>query len=304
MTKSTNLAIRLIAITAAIASGVFVYLLYGKVDLVMTNTACLVKEGAGNDFDSRVRKVPPTHAALEERRAKVIEHEGTIKDLMQDVAEKKTRIEELTANVAKLEGDKTELTRKRDELTTNLASVTSERDSLSSQLNSAKEEIAKKTEQIAAMFTKEQLDAEVAAKNKLEQVKEDVVRKYVELYNYTTGVMKGEKPDPKRFTSNPTFVDNGNVIRVEIGPETLKTRIVSISPSQGLITFSVGQEAGIKAEQGFAVWVNDRNVGSVNISEVDSAFCVAQINLGSNLDALARGQVVTLVPFTGKISAR
>jgi len=303
MTKSTNLAIRLIAITAAIASGVFVYLLYGKVDLVMTNTACLVKEGAGNDFESRVKKVPPTHAALEERRAKVIEHEGTIKDLMQDVAEKKTRIEELVANVGKLEGEKTELTRKRDELTTNLASVTSERDSLGSQLNSAKEEIAKKTEQIAAMFTKEQLDAEIAAKNKLEQLKEDVVRKYVELYNYTTGVMKGDKPDPKRFTSNPTFVDNGSV-RVEIGPETLKTRIVSISPSQGLITFSVGQDSGIRPEQGFAMRVNDRPVGNITISEVDSAFCGAQINPGSDLDALARGQVVTLVPFTGKISAR
>lgn len=304
MTKSTNLAIRLIAITASIASGVFVYLLYGKVDLVMTNTACLVKEGAGADFDSRVKKIPPTHAALEERRAKVIEHEGTIKDLMQDVAEKKTRIEELTANVGKLEGEKTELTRKRDELAANLATVTSERDSLSGQLNIAKEEVAKKTEQIAAMFTKEQLDAEIAAKNKLEQVKEDVVRKYVELYNYTSGVMKGEKPDPKRFTSNPTFVDNGSLVRVDIGPETIKTRVVSVSPSQGLITFSVGQESGIKPDQGFTVRINERNVGTVNISDVEGAYCVAQIDAGSELDALARGQVVTLVPFTGKISAR
>lgn len=302
MTKSTNLAIRLIAITASIASGVFVYLLYGKVDLVMTNTACLVKEGAGPDFDSRVKKIPPTHAALEERRAKVIEHEGTIKDLMQDVAEKKTRIEELTANVAKLEGDKTELTRKRDELTANLASVTSERDSLNGQLNQAKEEVAKKTEQIAAMFTKEQLDAEIAAKNKLEQVKEDVVRKYVELYNYTVGQMKGEKP-PAKFTSNPTYVDNGSV-HVDIGPETLKTRVVNISPSQGLITFSVGQDSGIRADQGFSIRVNEREVGKITIAEVESAFCVAQINPGSDLDALGRGQVVTLVPFTGKISAR
>lgn len=303
MTKSTNLAIRLIAIAASIASGVFVYLLYGKVDLVMTNTACLVKEGAGNDFDSRVKKIPPTYAVLEERRAKVVEHEGTIKDLMQDVAEKKTRIEELTANVSKLEGDKTELTRKRDELTANLASVTGERDSLNSQLNLAKEEVAKKTEQIAAMFTKEQLDAEIAAKNKLEQVKNDVINKYAELYNYTTGILKGEKPDPKRFTSNPTFVDNGSV-RVDLGPETIKTRVVSISPSQGLITFSVGQESGIKPDQGFTIRINDRNVGTVNIAEVENAFCVAQINRDSELEALARGQVVTLVPFTGKLSAR
>lgn len=300
MTKSTNLAIRLIAITAAIASGVFVYLLYGKVDLVMKQTACLVKEGAGNDFDSRVNKIPSVVVALDASRALVIERDGTIKDLMADVADKKTRIEELGNNVTKLEGEKTDLTRKRDELTSSLATVTSERDSFSGQLSQTKEELAKKTEQIAAMFTKEQLDAEIAAKNKTETVKEDVVRKYAALYNWSTAQMKGEKPP---FPSNPTYVDNGSV-RVDIGPETLKTRVISISPSQGLITFSVGQDSGIRAEQGFSMRVNEKDVGKISISLVDNSFCIAQIQPGSDLDALGRGQVVTLVPFTGKISAR
>jgi hypothetical protein len=300
MTKSTNLAIRLIAITAAIASGVFVYLLYGKVDLVMKQTSCLVKEGAGNDFDSRVNKIPSIVVALDASRAVVVERDGTIKDLMSDVADKKTRIEELGNNVTKLEGEKTDLTRKRDELTSSLATVTSERDSFSGQLSQTKEELAKKTEQIAAMFTKEQLDAEIASKNKTELVKEDVVRKYAALYNWSTGQMKGEKPP---FPSNPTYVDNGSV-RVEVGPETLKTRVISISPSQGLITFSVGQDSGIRAEQGFSMRVNEKDVGKISISLVDNSFCIAQIQPGSDLDALGRGQVVTLVPFTGKISAR
>ena len=298
MTKSTNLAIRLLGIVAALACGAFVYLLNGKVDLVMAKTAVLVKEGAGNDFDSRVNKIPEVHAILEERRAKVVEHEGTIKDLVADVAEKKTRIEELNRNVATLEGERTELTRRRDELATNLATVTGERDSLSSQLNSAREDVARKTEQIAAMFTREQLDAEIAAKNKMEDARNDVTNKYVQLYNWIQN--KGIKPEMPR---DPNYVDNGGV-KVDVAPETLTTRVVAISPSQGLISFSVGEEVGVRNDAGFEIFVNERSVGKVRISEVSPSFSVAQILPNTDLNALARGQVLTLVPFTGKVSAK
>lgn len=298
MTKSTNLAIRLLGIVAALACGAFVYLLNGKVDLVMSRTAVLVKEGAGNDFDSRVNKIPEVHAALEERRAKVVEHEGTIKDLVADVAEKKTRIEELNRNVATLEGERTELTRRRDELATNLATVTGERDSLSSQLNSAREDVARKTEQIAAMFTREQLDAEIAAKNKMEDARNDVTNKYVQLYNWIQN--KGIKPEMPR---DPNYVDNGGV-KVDVAPETLTTRVVAISPSQGLISFSVGEEVGVRSDAGFEIFVNERSIGKVRISEVSPSFSVAQILPNTDLNSLARGQVLTLVPFTGKVSAK
>lgn len=298
MTKSTNLAIRLLGIVAAIACGVFVYLLNGKVDLVMAKTAVLVKEGAGNDFDSRVNKIPEVHAILEERRAKVVEHEGTIKDLLADVAEKKTRIEELNRNVATLEGERTELTRRRDELTANLATVTGERDSLSSQLNSAREDIARKTEQIAAMFTREQLDAEIAAKNKMEDARNDVTNKYVQLYNWIQN--KGIKPEMPR---DPNYVDVGGV-KVEAAPETLTTRVIAISPSQGLVSFSVGEEVGVRNDAGFEILVNEKLVGKVRISEVSPSFSVAQILPDTDLNALSRGQVLTLVPFTGKVSAK
>lgn len=299
MTKSTNLAIRLLGIAAAIACGVFVYLLYGKVDLVMSKTAVLVKEGAGNDFVSRVNKIPEVHAILEERRAKVIEHEGSIKDLTADVAEKKTRIDELNRNVATLEGERTELTRRRDELTANLATVTGERDALTSQLNSAREEVARKTEQIAAMFTREQLDAEIAAKNKMEDARNDVTNKYVQLYNWIQNNTGSKPPYPR----DPNYVDKGGV-KVDTAPETLTTRVVAISPSQGLVSFSVGEEVGIRSDAGFDVLINDKVVGKVRISEVSPSFCVAQILPSTNLDALSRGQVLTLVPFTGKVSSK
>jgi len=299
MTKSTNLAIRLLGIVAAVACGAFVYLLNGKVDLVMAKTAVLVREGAGNDFDSRVNKIPEVHAILEERRAKVVEHEGTIKDLVADVAEKKTRIDELNRNVATLEGERTELTRRREELATNLATVTGERDSLSSQLNSAREDVARKAEQIAAMFTREQLDAEIAAKNKMEDARNDVTNKYVQLYNWIQNNTGSKPPYPR----DPSYVDNGGV-KVEAAPETLTTRIVAISPSQGLISFSVGEEVGVRNDAGFEIFVNERSVGKVRISEVSPSFSVAQILPNTNLGALARGQVLTLVPFTGKVSAK
>ena len=299
MTKSTNLAIRLIGIVAALACGAFVYLLQGKVDLVMSKTAVLVKEGAGNDFDSRVNKIPEVVQTLDERRAKVTEQEGTIKDLLADVSEKKTRIEELNRNVVTLEGERTELTRRRDELSSNLATVTGERDSLSSQLNTAREDVARRTEQIAAMFTREQLDTEINAKNKMEDSRNDVTNKYVQLYNWIQNNTGSKPPYPR----DPNYVDNGGV-KVDAAPETLTTRIVAISPSQGLISFSVGEEVGVRADAGFEILVNDRSVGKVRISEVSPSFCVAQILPNTNLEALARGQVLTLVPFTGKVTAK
>lgn len=301
MTKSTNLAIRIVGIVGALAAGTFVYLYQGKVDLVMAKTRDLVQEGAGADFESRVNKIPEVYATLQERRAKVTEQEGTIRDLLADVAEKKTRIEELNANVSNLETERAELTRRRDELTANLSTVTGERDSLSSQLNTAREEVARKTEIIGTMFTREQLDAEIAAKNKMEDARNDVVGKYVQLYNWIQNSTGATPPYPR----DPNYVDNGGV-KVELGPELVTTRIVAISPSQGLISFSVGADRfpGLRADTLFKLRSGDRVVGSVKISEVGASFCVAQILANTNLDALSRGQVLTLEPVTGKVAAK
>ena len=197
------------------------------------------------------------------------------------------------------EGERTELTRRRDELSSNLATVTGERDSLSSQLNTAREDVARRTEQIAAMFTREQLDTEINAKNKMEDSRNDVTNKYVQLYNWIQNNTGSKPPYPR----DPNYVDNGGV-KVDAAPETLTTRIVAISPSQGLISFSVGEEVGVRADAGFEILVNDRSVGKVRISEVSPSFCVAQILPNTNLEALARGQVLTLVPFTGKVTAK
>lgn len=301
MTKSTNLAIRILGLAGAIAAGVFTYLYQGKVDLVMSKTSDLVAEGAGNTFESRVNKIPEVVASLQERRAKVTEHEGTIKDLLADVSEKKTRIEELNVNVRTLENDRAELTRRRDELTTSLATVSSERDGLTSQLNTAREEVARKTETIGTMFTREQLDTEIAAKNKMEDNRNDVVNKYVQLYNWIQNSSGATPPYPR----DPNFVDNGGV-KVEFGPELVTTRIVGLSPSQGLISFSIGSDRfpGLRAETMFKLRIGEREVGSVKISEVGASFSVAQILANTDLNALSRGQVLTLEPVTGKVAAK
>ena len=306
MTKSTNLAIRIVGVAGAIAAGVFTYLYKGKVELVMAKTSDLVAEGAGNTFESRVNKIPEVYATLQERRAKVTEHEGTIKDLLADVAEKKTRIEELNANVSNLENERADLTRKRDELTASLSAVTSERDSLTSQLNSAREEVARKTEIIGTMFTREQLDAEIAAKNKAEDSRNDVVTKYVRLYNWIQNA-SGATPPPEH-PRDPSYV-GGPGVKVELEPELVVTRVVNISPSQGLISFSVGSDRfpSLSARENprFKIRLGERaDVGSVIITEVGASFCIAQILPGTDLDALSRGQVLTLEPVTGKVAAK
>ncbi|MEI6247124.1 MAG: hypothetical protein WCP67_01150 [Verrucomicrobiota bacterium] len=301
MNKSVNLVIRIVGVLAAIAACVFAYKLQGKLDTAKEKTFWTVGEPeilANKQFDLRLDDInKPLQAKWEVKKAKITELEGNVKDLNAEVADKKVKIEGLTANVTTLEGERAELTRKRDELTGQLTEANSKKDSLTAELNSSKEEIAKDKEKIAALFTKEQLDGEIAKANKAEEGRNTATQKYVQLYNWTVATTGNKPPYPR----DPLLEEKVDTVQIEFGPETIKTRIVVIDPSKGLVSFSVGEINGIKPLSGFYVRVNNENIGTIRVESVQAALSTAQILPGAKLDQFTRGGVVTLVPFTGKI---
>ena len=147
MNKKLNIVIRTLGVLAAIAAGVFAYLLKGKIETAMTATNFAVADaeiGAAKEFAPRMAEISAkTTALLTKKRERIVELEGNKKDLEADVADKKTKIEGLTANVATLEGERADLTRKRDELTGQLAEANGKKDALAAELNTAKEELVK-----------------------------------------------------------------------------------------------------------------------------------------------------------------
>jgi osmotically-inducible protein OsmY len=302
MNKSVNLVLRIVGVVAAIAACVFAYLLKGKIETATQNTAWTTTDAeilANKQFDLRMVDInTKAKSLLEAKRTKITELEGNVKDLTADVADKKQKIEGLTANVTTLEGERAELTRKRDELNGQLTEANSKKDSLTAELNSAKEELAKDKEKIAALFTKEQLDAEIAKANKAEENRNAATQKYVQLYNWTVATTGNKPPYPR----DPLLEEKAGEVQVEFGPETIKTRIVVIDPSKGLVSFSVGELNGIKPQDGYYVRIGTQNVGQVRVEAVQSALSTAQILPGAKIEAFTRGGVVTLVPFTGKIA--
>ena len=197
-----------------------------------------------------------------------------------------------------LEGNVAELTRKRDELTSQLADVTSKKDSLAAELNSIKQELVKEKEKTASMFTKEQLDAEIAKTTKAEESRNAVVQLYAQLYNSFLS-STGTKPS---YPRDPLSQPSVNSLQAEFAPETIKTRVVRVDSDNGLVCFSVGELDGIKARSVFKVQVNGADVGKVRVESVQTAQCIAQILIDSEVGQFSDGAVVTLEPISGKIA--
>mgnify|MGYP000949076223 CR=1 FL=1 len=103
MNKKLNIVIRTLGVLAAIAAGVFAYLLKGKIETAMTATNFAVADaeiGAAKEFAPRMAEISAkTTALLTKKRERIVELEGNKKDLEADVAGKKTKIEE-----SKMEG--------------------------------------------------------------------------------------------------------------------------------------------------------------------------------------------------------
>jgi hypothetical protein len=308
MNKKLNAFLRILTVVAAVAAGVFAFLLKGKMDVALTNTAWAVTDAevkAGKEYDARMTSLLTVGPLLTAKRKSINDLELEKKDFIADVADKKTKIEGLTAANTTLEGERAELTRKRDELAAQLTDANSKKDGAEASLATAKEELVKATEKAAGMFTKEQL-AEIETKaTNAEQKAETISGKYRGLHAKVSRAMDNN-PAPFGFASDPLGepAKPGDVApavaAVEAASESILTNVLALDSDSGIVAFSVGEANGIKEKAVFDVKIDGKKVGKVQISTVKGVLSFGQLQPDKELDirAIAKASSVSLVPST------
>ena len=308
MNKKLNTFLRVLTVVAASAAAVFAFLLKGKMDVALTNTAWAVTDAevkAGKEYDARMTSLLTVGPLLTAKRKSINDLELEKKDFIADVADKKTKIEGLTAANTTLEGERAELTRKRDELAAQLTDANSKKDGAEASLATAKEELVKATEKAAAMFTKEQL-AEIETKaTNAEQKAELIIGKYRGLHAKVSRAMDNN-PSPFGFASDPLGepAKPGDVapavVAVDAPIENILTYVLALDADSGIVAFSVGEANGIKAKDIFDVKIAGKKVGKVQISTVKGVLSFGQLQPDTELDirAISKADSVSLAPST------
>jgi len=308
MSKKLDIFVRILAIilgALALAAG---FMLKGKMDVALTNTAWAVTDPevkAGKEYDARMTSLAGVKGLLDAKRKEIEEANLAKKDLNATVADKNTKIEGLTAANTTLEGERTELTRKRDELAAQLTDANSKKDGAMAELTTVKEDLVRATEKAAGMFTKEQL-AEIEAKaTKAEELAAALRGKYTALHAWAARASDNTAPggfqrdpfgEPAKEGEAPTAV----AVTVEAATEAVPTTILALDAKSGIVAFSVGEANGIKEKADFDVKIDGKKIGRVRISSVKGALSYGQLQADKDLDlgAIAKAATVFLVPST------
>ncbi|NBV56006.1 MAG: hypothetical protein EBR70_05420 [Verrucomicrobia bacterium] len=266
MSKKLDIFIRILAIVFGALALVAAFMVKGKMEAALTNTAWAVTDPevkAGKEYDARMTSLAGVKGLLDAKRKEIEEANLAKKDLGADIADKKTKIEGLTAANTTLEGERAELTRKRDELAAQLTEANSKKDGAVAELTTVKEDLVRATEKAAGMFTKEQL-AEIEAKaTKAEELAAALRGKYTALHAWASRA--AENPAPGGFQRDP-----------------------------------FGEANGIKEKAVFDVKIDGKKIGKVQISSVKGALSYGQLQPDKDLDlgAIAKASAVSLVPST------
>ena len=308
MSKKLDIFVRILAIilgALALAAG---FMLKGKMDVALTNTAWAVTDPevkAGKEYDARMTSLAGVKGLLDAKRKEIEEANLAKKDLNATVADKNTKIEGLTAANTTLEGERTELTRKRDELAAQLTDANSKKDGAMAELTTVKEDLVRATEKAAGMFTKEQL-AEIEAKaTKAEELAAALRGKYTALHAWASRAAENNAPggfqrdpfgEPAKEGEAPTAV----AVTVEAATDAVLTNVLALDAKSGIVAFSVGEANGIKEKAVFDVKVDGKKIGKVQISSVKGALSYGQLQPDKDLDlgAIAKAASVSLVPST------
>ena len=308
MSKKLDIFVRILAIilgALALAAG---FMLKGKMDVALTNTAWAVTDPevkAGKEYDARMTSLAGVKGLLDAKRKEIEEANLAKKDLNATVADKNTKIEGLTAANTTLEGERTELTRKRDELAAQLTDANSKKDGAMAELTTVKEDLVRATEKAAGMFTKEQL-AEIEAKaTKAEELAAALRGKYTALHAWASRAAENAAPggfqrdpfgEPAKEGDAPTAV----AVTVEAATDSVLTNVLALDAKSGIVAFSVGEANGIKEKAVFDVKVDGKKIGKVQISSVKGSLSYGQLQPDKDLDlgAIAKAATVFLVPST------
>lgn len=300
MNKKLNLFIRIIAIAAAGAACVFAVLLRGKVGVAMAATQWTVSDpdiAAPLPFEGRMAAVATkVKPILDERSKKISELEGSVKDLRAEIADKTTKMETLAATVTTLEGERAELTRKRDELIAQAAEATSKKDSIAAELDATKQEMVIEKQKTASMFTKEQVEAEIAKTAQAMADLEKARGKYVQLFGWATGKSDSQPPFPR----DPLATEEaaaGTPGAPSFSAEGIITKVIAIDIGSGLVALSVGEKSGVRTDSKFELHVGGAKAGNVSISASRPNVAYANLLPGFQVSQVSNGAIVTLVPF-------
>jgi hypothetical protein len=310
MKPKLNAFLRILTVVMALAAVAFAFLLKGKMDAALTNTAWALTDPevkAGKEYDARMASFGAANmkVLIDKKRKEIEEANLAKKDLAADVADKKTKIEGLTATNTTLEGERAELTRKRDELAAQLTDANSKKDAAVADLTTVKEDLVRATEKAAGLFTKEQL-AEIEAKaTKAEELAAALRGKYTALHSWAARATESTAPggfqrdpfgEPVKEGEAPTAV----AVAVEAATDAVLTNVLALDAKSGIVAFSVGEANGIKEKAVFDVKVDGKKIGKVQISSVKGALSYGQLQPDKDLDlgAIAKAASVSLVPST------
>ena len=308
MKPKLNAFLRILTVVAALAAVAFAFLLKGKMDAALTQTAWAVTDEevkAGKEYDARMASLAGVKALLDKKRKEIEEANLAKKDLNATVADKNTKIEGLTAANTTLEGERAELTRKRDELAAQLTDANSKKDGAVAELTTVKEDLVRATEKAAGMFTKEQL-AEIEAKaTKAEELAAALRGKYTALHAWAARASDNTAPggfqrdpfgEPAKEGEAPTAV----AVTVEAATDAVPTTVLALDAKSGIVAFSAGEANGIKEKADFDVKVDGKKIGRVRISSVKGAISYGQLQADKDLDlgAIAKAAAVSLAPST------
>lgn len=308
MSKKLDIFVRILAIVLgalALAAG---FMLKGKMDVALTNTAWAVNDPevkAGKEYDARMTSLAGVKGLLDAKRKEIEEANLAKKDLNATVADKNTKIEGLTAANTTLEGERTELTRKRDELAAQLTDANSKKDGAMAELTTVKEDLVRATEKAAGMFTKEQL-AEIEAKaTKAEELAAALRGKYTALHAWASRAAENAAPggfqrDPFGEPAKEGVAPTAVAATVEAATDSVLTNVLALDAKSGIVAFSVGEANGIKEKAVFDVKVDGKKIGKVQISSVKGSLSYGQLQPDKDLDlgAIAKAAAVSLVPST------
>jgi hypothetical protein len=308
MSKKLDIIVRILAIVLGALAFAAAFMLKGKMDVAMTNTAWAVTDPevkAGKEFDARMTSLAGAKGLLDTKRKEIEEANLAKKDLTATVADKNTKIEALTAEKTTLEGERAELTRKRDELAAQLTDANSKKDGAVAELTTVKEDLVRATEKAAGMFTKEQL-AEIEAKaTKAEELAAALRGKYTALHALASRITESNAPggfqrdpfgEPAKEGEAPTAV----AVTVEAATDSVLTNVLALDAKSGIVAFSVGEANGIKEKAVFDLKVDGKKIGKVQISSVKGSLSYGLLQPDKDLDlgAIAKAPSVSLVPST------
>ena len=308
MKPKLNAFLRILTVVLALVAGAVAFLLKGKMDIALTNTAWAVTDPevkAGKEYDARMTSLAAVKGILDAKRKEIEEANLAKKDLAADIADKKTKIEGLTAANTTLEGERAELTRKRDELAGQLTDANSKKDGAVAELTTVKEDLVRATEKAAGMFSKEQL-AEIETKaTTAEELAAALRGKYAALHAWASRAAENNAPggfqrDPFGAPAKEGEAPTASAVTIEAATDAVLTSILALDARSGIVAFSAGEANGIKDKAVFDVKVDGKKIGRVQISSVKGALSYGQLQPDKDLDlgAIAKAAAVSLVPST------